>query len=523
MPDFTFFTTAIDYTNAAPHIGHAYEKVLTDVLARFERLRQRPVYFLTGVDQHGQKVQQSAEKEGLTPLAFAEQCTEKFLALWKTLGVEFDGWAATTDPLHKQAVQRILQRLFEDGQLYKQSHKGFYSVRQEQFLTDKERNEAGEFGPEWGQVVELEEENYYFRLSSHKEWLLRFIETHEHFVIPAFRRVELRNAVERLSGDLCISRPKTRLSWGIELPFDPDFVTYVWFDALINYISFAGYLADAGSGLPKFESLWPAKAQVIGKDILIPAHGIYWPIMMHAIGFPDSHIPTLLVHGWWNISGAKMSKSLGNAIDPAALAERYGVSALRYYLMADISTGQDADFSEERLRMRFNEELANNVGNLLNRSLNMCHRYRQGVLRNVATTDADLTALSKEEAPKAVAAYALAMEKYEIDTALESAIQLARACNQLIESSAPWKLAKDPAQADRLDAVLYHLAESIRLVAILLTPVLPEASRGILSQLNVTATPCLADAVWGGLPDGHVLGAPVPLFPRLEAPPSPEA
>lgn len=505
MPDFTFFTTAIDYTNAAPHIGHAYEKVLTDVLARFERLRQRPVYFLTGVDQHGQKVQQSAEKEGLTPLAFAEQCTEKFLALWKTLGVEFDGWAATTDPLHKQAVQRILQRLFEDGQLYKQSHKGFYSVRQEQFLTDKERNEAGEFGPEWGQVVELEEENYYFRLSSHKEWLLRFIETHEHFVIPAFRRVELRNAVERLSGDLCISRPKTRLSWGIELPFDPDFVTYVWFDALINYISFAGYLADAGSGLPKFESLWPAKAQVIGKDILIPAHGIYWPIMMHAIGFPDSHIPTLLVHGWWNISGAKMSKSLGNAIDPAALAERYGVSALRYYLMADISTGQDADFSEERLRMRFNEELANNVGNLLNRSLNMCHRYRQGVLRNVATTDADLTALSKEEAPKAVAAYALAMEKYEIDTALESAIQLARACNQLIESSAPWKLAKDPAQADRLDAVLYHLAESIRLVAILLTPVLPEASRGILSQLNVTATPCLADAVWAGFRTGMSL------------------
>jgi methionyl-tRNA synthetase len=520
MPDFTFFTTAIDYTNAAPHIGHAYEKVLTDVLARFERLRQRPVYFLTGVDQHGQKVQQSAEKEGLTPLAFAEQCTSKFVSLWKTLGVVYDGWAATTNPLHKQTVQRILQRLFEDGQLYKQAHKGFYSVRQEQFLTDKERNEAGEFGDEWGQVVELEEENYYFRLSSHKEWLLHFIDTHEQFVIPAFRRVELRNAVERLSGDLCISRPKTRLSWGIELPFDPDFVTYVWFDALINYISFAGYLADPGSGLPEFESLWPAKAHVIGKDILIPAHGVYWPIMLHAIGFPDSRIPALLVHGWWNISGAKMSKSLGNAIDPAALAERYGVSALRYYLMADISTGQDADFSEERLRMRFNDELANNVGNLLNRSLNMSHRYRQGVLRNAATTDADLNALSLEEAPKAVAAYTLAMEKYEIDTALEAAIQLARSCNQLIESSAPWKLAKDPGQADRLDAVLYHLAESIRVVAILLAPVLPEAALGILSQLNVAAVPALADAGWGGLKDGHVLGAPVPLFPRLEAPPS---
>ena len=520
MPDRTFFTTAIDYTNAAPHIGHAYEKVLTDVLARFERLCQRPVYFLTGVDQHGQKVQQSAEKEGLTPLEFAEQCTAKFLALWKTLGVEFDGWAATTHPLHKQAVQRILQRLFEEGQLYKQGHRGFYSVRQEQFLTDKERNEAGEFGPEWGQVVELEEENYYFRLSAHKDWLLAFIDTHEHFVVPAFRRLELRNAVERLSGDLCISRPKTRLSWGIELPFDSEFVTYVWFDALINYISFAGYLADPDSGLPEFRSLWPAKAHVIGKDILIPAHGVYWPIMLHALGFPDEEIPTLLVHGWWNVSGSKMSKSLGNAVDPAALAERYGVSALRYYLMADISTGRDADFSEERLRIRFNDELANNVGNLLNRSLNMAHRYRQGVLRRAATTDADLIALADGEAPKAVAAYTQAMEHYQIDTALEAAVGLARACNQLIESSAPWKLAKDPEQAGRLDAVLYHLAESLRLVAILLSPVLPEAAQGILAQLNVSDVPRLTAAVWGGLPDGHLLGTPVPLFPRLEAPPT---
>jgi methionyl-tRNA synthetase len=519
MPDCTFYTTAIDYTNAAPHIGHAYEKVLTDVLARYERLCKRSVYFLTGVDQHGQKVQQSAEKEGLTPLVFAEQCTAKFLALWKTLGVQYDGWAATTDSRHKAAVQGILQSLFDAGQLYKQGHRGFYSVRQEQFLTDKERDETGEFGPEWGQVVELEEENYYFKLSNHKEWLLNFIDTHEKFVIPAFRRVELRNAVERLSGDLCISRPKTRLSWGIELPFDSEFVTYVWFDALINYISFAGYLAAPESGLPEFRSLWPARAHVIGKDILIPAHGVYWPIMLRAMGFKDEEIPTLLVHGWWNISGAKMSKSLGNAVDPAVLAERYGVTALRYYLMADITTGRDADFSEERLRMRFNDELANNVGNLLNRTLNMAHRYREGILRRAETTDADLVALSSTEAPGAVAAYTQALEEYQVDGALAAAIQLARACNQLIESSAPWKLAKDPAQAARLDAVLYHLAEAIRVVAILLSPVLPEAAQGILAQLNVSAPPLLEDAAWGGLKDGHQLGAPVPLFPRLEAPP----
>jgi len=518
MPDRILFTTAIDYTNAAPHIGHAYEKVLTDVLTRFERLRGRPAYFLTGVDQHGQKVQQSADKAGLSPLDFASQCTEKFIALWEKLGVQYDGWAATTNPLHKTVVQKVLQNLFDKGQLYKQAHRGFYSVRQEQFLTDKERDESGQFGPEWGEVVELEEENWYFRLSEHRDWLLGFIDSHEKCVLPSFRRGELRNAAEKISGDLCISRPKARLSWGIELPFDPNFVTYVWFDALLNYLSFAGYLAEPGSGLPDFETLWPAKAQVIGKDILIPAHGIYWSIMLHALGFPDEEIPTLLVHGWWNISGAKMSKSLGNAVDPALLAERYGVSALRYYLMADIVTGRDADFSEERLRMRFNDELANNVGNLLNRSLNMAHRYRQGILRRTTTTDADLLALSEGEAPKAVAAYTQAMEHYQIDASLEAAVGLARTCNQLIESSAPWKLAKDPEQATRLDAVLYHLAESLRLVAILLSPVLPEAALGILAQLNVSAPPHLANAVWGGLPDSHLLGTPVPLFPRLEPP-----
>ena len=520
MPDCTFFTTAIDYTNAAPHIGHAYEKVLTDVFARFEKLSGRSVYFLTGVDQHGQKVQQSAEKEGLSPLEFAQQCTTKFLSLWQQLGVHYDGWAATTDPLHKQAVQRILQQLFDSGKLYKQAHRGFYSVRQEQFLTDKERTETGEFGPEWGEVVELEEENWYFRLSEYKDWLLGFIDGHEHFVTPSFRRVELRNAVEKLSGDLCISRPKNRLSWGIELPFDTGFVTYVWFDALINYVSFAGYLADPDSGLPRFETLWPAKAHVIGKDILIPAHGVYWPIMLHAIGFPDDQIPNLLVHGWWNISGAKMSKSTGNVIDPAALAAHYGVTALRYYLMADISTGKDADFSEERLRMRFNDELANNVGNLLNRTLNMAHRYRAGVLRKIASPDPDLAQLAHRDAPNAVVTYTDAMAHYQVDAALDAAIQLARACNQLIESSAPWKLAKDPAQAERLDAVLYHLAEAIRIVAILLNPVLPDASLSILAQLLVDTTPSLQDAVWGRLEDGHVLGLPVPLFPRLEPPPA---
>src|ERR1700726_4094156 len=379
-------TTAIDYTNSPPHIGHAYEKVLADVIARYHRLKGERVFYLTGVDQHGQKVQQSAAKAGVPPAEFVKDVTQKFIDLWKKLDVKYDEWAETTSDRHKNIVQGILQRLWDEKQIYKDKQSGYYSIRQEQFLTDKERGPDGEFGLEWGQVEFREEENYYFKLERHKQWLLDLIDkrakTDRPFVIPDFRQTELRNAVEKLSGDLCISRPKSRLSWGIELPFDRDYVNYVWFDALSNYISFVGY----DSTIEKYESqpkefleLWPA-LQIIGKDILIPAHGIYWPIMLHAVGFPDEAIPQLLVHGWWNLGGAKISKSAGNVVDPNALADKYGAEALRYYLMSDMTTGKDADFSEDRLVERYNSDLANNVGNLLNRALNMSHRYREGVV-----------------------------------------------------------------------------------------------------------------------------------------------
>src|SRR4030088_2974590 len=361
MPKTFYITTAIDYTNSAPHIGHAYEKVLADVIARYHRLKGEKVFFLTGVDQHGQKVQQSAAKAGVPPAEFVKGITQKFKDLWDKLDVKYDGWAETIDPLHKKVVQGMLQRLFDAKQIYKDKQAGHYSIRQEQFLTDKERGPDGEFGPEWGEVEFREEENYYFKLSDHKKWLSDYLKNREDAVIPDFRQTELRNAVERLSGDLCISRPKSRLDWGIELPFDKDFVTYVWFDALSNYISFAGYdpKAKTFNDQPQeFREKWPA-LQIIGKDILIPAHGIYWLIMLHACGFPDDQIPQLLVHGWWNLSGAKMSKTAGNVIDPFALADKYGVEALRYYLMSDIATGKDADFSEERLVNRFNIDLAN--------------------------------------------------------------------------------------------------------------------------------------------------------------------
>src|SRR5438034_4672072 len=302
MPKTFFITTAIYYTNSSPHVGHAYEMVLADVIARYHRLKGEKVFFLTGVDQHGQKVQQSAAKAGVAPAEFVKGISQKFVDLGKKLDVQYDDWAETTNDRHKKVVRGILQRLFEEGEIYKDKQAGYYSIRQEQFLTDKEREPDGKFGPEWGEIEFREEENYYFKLSKHKEWLLRYIEDRKDAVIPDFRQTELRNAVEKISGDLCISRPKSRLDWGIELPFDKDFVTYVWFDALTNYISFAGYdpsagavatgLRPVGSELPgtahravatsefnaqpqEFRDRWPA-LQIIGKDILVPAHGIYW-------------------------------------------------------------------------------------------------------------------------------------------------------------------------------------------------------------------------------------------------------
>ena len=549
MPKTFLITTAIDYTNSPPHIGHAYEKVLADVIARYHRLKGDKVFFLTGVDQHGQKVQQSAAKAGVPPADFVKGITQKFVDLWKKLDVKYDEWAETTDDRHKRVVRGILQRLFEEGQIYKDKQAGHYSVRQEQFLTDKERGSDGQFGPEWGQVEFREEENYYFKLSQHKEWLLRYIDSRKDAVIPDFRQTELRNAVEKLGGDLCISRPKSRLDWGIELPFDKDFVTYVWFDALTNYISFAGYdsAIDGYERQPQeFRDRWPA-LQIIGKDILVPAHGIYWLIMLHAIGFPDDQMPQLLVHGWWNLGGAKMSKSAGNVIDPFVLMDKYGADALRYYLMSDIATGQDADFSEERLIERYNADLANSLGNLLNRTLNMAQRYRAGLLRTDSEYERHLEMFLKlkqlpagpegqletpEHLPlldhaasiiNAVAQFGREMNELAIHSALEASLLASARCNTLVERTSPWQLAKQKESSRQLDAVIYHLAESLRIMAILISPVLPKAAHGIFDQLNWKMELNgkeerfrLDDAKWGGLPDGHVVGKPVPLFPRIE-------
>src|SRR6184192_276417 len=552
MPKTFFITTAIYYTNSSPHVGHAYGMVLADVIARYHRLKGEKVFFLTGVDQHGQKVQQSAAKAGVPPPEFVKGISQKFVDLANKLDVQYDDWAETISDRHKNVVRGMLQRLFDEAQIYKDKQAGYYSVRQEQFLTDKERGPDGQFGPEWGEVEFREEENYYFKLSQHREWLLQYLDNRPDAVVPDFRQTELRNAVGRISGDLCISRPKSRLDWGIELPFDKDFVTYVWFDALSNYISFADYdpsISTFNLQPSTFGEKWPA-LQIIGKDILVPAHGIYWLIMLHAIGFPNDAMPQLLVHGWWNLGGAKMSKSAGNVIDPFVLADKYGAEALRFYLVSDIATGKDADFSEERVIERYNADLANSLGNLLNRTLSMVSKYVSGRLRTTAislndeskqipagepislpTRSGEPMSLPNakelglreliENSPRI---YVRAMESSLISLALVIPGEISEHCNRLVQNTAPWQLAEDPMQNELLSAVMYHLAEALRIIAVLISPVLPKAAHGIFDQLNWKMDLSgndkrfsLADAEWGKLPDGHVVGKAVPLFPRIES------
>lgn len=514
-----FLTTAIDYPNGSPHIGHAYEKVLTDVLARYHRLCGEKVYFLTGVDQHGQKMVQTAEKEGVNVATLAKKNTKKFTKLLDALDISNDGWAETTDPLHKACVQKILTRLHEEGQLYKKSYHGFYSIRQEQFLTDQERDEDGNFGPEWGKVEERKEENWHFKLSEHATWLREAVETGALGITPDFRKNEILNAIEK-SGttDLCISRPKERLSWGIPLPFDEDFVTYVWFDALINYISFAGYLKEEATDLPDFSQLWPAHFHVIGKDIMVPSHAIYWPCMLHAMGFSNEQMPDLLVHGWWNISGEKMSKSLGNIVDPMELVDTVGTDAVRYYLARDIATGKDSDFNTERLFVLFNSEMANGLGNLLNRSLNMTKASLGSELTSYQHDDEECQ-LVRDSHAKLLAAFPEKMAAIDLRGALEALVSFITDVNTFAERSKPWELKKDESKRDQLTAVLHHMCESCALASVLLQPFLPAAAAKMQAQLNAPHLSELkfADLKWGLLPAGQTINKPKPVFPRLQA------
>jgi len=500
-----FLTTAIDYVNSAPHLGHAYEKVLADFFARHHKSLDADVLFLTGVDEHGQKVQQSAQREGIEPKLFCDQMTARFQSLHESLQVGSSHFVRTTDEQHKKIVREWLQKLHDKGEIFFQEHEGFYSVRQEQFVTEKDRVD-GQWPEIFGEVIQTKESNYYFRLEPYRQRLLEHIEANPEWIVPAFRRKELLGALTEPLADLCISRPKSRLSWGIPLPFDENYVTYVWFDALVNYFSFASV---------KGALLWPPDLQIIGKDILIPAHGVYWPIMLFALGLDlPKH---LLVHGFWTNSGAKISKSNAKSlIDPVPYVEKFGPDALRYFVLREMVLGQDADFSDERFETRYQTDLGNNLGNLVNRTLSMIRSYREGVVPNydgfhLTPADDDL------RSDAVVKEYREAVDQFAPHLALQAIMKFSQRANQYVQETAPFELKKDPAQAKRLDVVLGLLAETVRRLAVLTQAALPVTAEKIRAQLQLPSGPVrLNDALFGNSLRGQAIGKPEPLFPRLE-------
>jgi methionyl-tRNA synthetase len=522
-----YLTTAIDYTNGAPHLGHAYEKIVTDVIARAHRSMGAEVFFLTGLDEHGQKVQQAAQLEGKDPQAYCDELALQWREFVRRLEISNDDFIRTTQPRHREVVQAMLQKLFEQGDIYKAPFTGWYSVKEETFLTDKDRNADGTWDASWGQVVQLQEDNWYFRMSRHQAWLIEHIEQHPEFVHPEIRRNEVLGFLrsEALE-DLKISRPKSRLSWGIPLPFDPEYVNYVWFDALTNYFSVPASAGDPQatdclgthyrrSALepatpPAARNIWPADLHVIGKDI-VKFHAVYWPIMLRAAGAP---LPRqILAHGWWQKDGRKMSKSDGNIVDPIAVIDEWGVDAFRYYVVRELDLGADGNWTDAGFKVRYNSELANGLGNLLNRAVNMLTKYRAGL---VPKRSDELAA----ETAAAVATVRTHLEGHELQAALVAIWALINRGNLYVEQTRPFSLAKDPSQATRLDEVLYNLVELCRVLAVLLWPFLPGTAGKMFAQLKVCDEPSdWNNSAWGALTEGHQVGEPLPLFPRRDLPP----
>ncbi len=513
-----YLTTAIDYVNGQPHLGHAYEKIITDVIARANRSLGREVFFLTGLDEHGQKVQKAAQEEGKRPQEYCDELAASWRAFVTKLNLSNDEFVRTSEERHKKVVQQILVQLNQNGHFYKAEYRGYYSSKEETFLTEKDRRPDGTFDPAYGEVVELVEENYYFKLREHQQWLIDYIEAHPEFIQPQHRRNEvlglLRN--DELQ-DLCITRPVARLNWGIPFPVDPSFVTYVWFDALVNYISIPAAYADPAilSAFPNSPAsspnapleLWPADVHVIGKDIL-KFHAVFWPIMLKAMNLPLPR--SLLVHGWWQKDGQKMSKSTGNVVDAVAVIDEWGVDAFRFYVVRELDIGSDGNWTDAGFKARYQAELANGLGNLVNRSLSMLKRYRDGI---VPARSDELAA----EANQTAANVRSHLEKYELQAALQAIWALITRGNQYVDHTAPFKLAKDPGQAERLDQVLFNLAELCRVLAVLLWPFLPDTATKIFGQLDLAARPDRYElARWGGLPPGQIIGAPAPLFPRKD-------
>jgi methionyl-tRNA synthetase len=518
-PEPYYITTPIYYVNDRPHIGHAYTTILADVLARYHRLMGVPTFFLTGTDEHGQKVQRAAEKAGLTPQAQADRTVRRFQQLWERLDITHDDFIRTTEPRHVRVVQAILQDLYDRDEIYRADYDGWYCVTCERFYTDKDLVDGTCPEPGCGRPVErIREANYFFRMSRHQAWLVEYIARHPEFIQPDFRRNETLGFLRRPLNDLCVSRPKSRLSWGIELPFDAEYVTYVWFDALVNYISAVGYRSDDAA----FGAWWPAACHLIGKDILT-THTVYWPTMLRAMDLPLPR--TIFAHGWWLVGRDKMSKSSGNVVNPMEFADRYGVDPFRYFLMAEMTMGQDASFTETAFVRRYNAELANDLGNLLNRVLKLVHAHCAGRIPEPGVPGPDEAALRAVLAG-AVEALAGAVDAMRLDAGLAAVAGAVREVNRYVEKRQPWALAKDAERARELGTVLYAGAEALRIVGGLLAPVMPGKSAELYRALGLPDAAPGLDALraWGGLRAGAEVGAMPNLFPRIreaaETPPA---
>ena len=505
-----YLTTPIYYASGEPHIGHAYTTILADVIARYRRRAGQDVLFLTGTDEHGQKIQEAAAEQGLSPLELCDLMAGRFEDAWKELGISHDRFIRTTEAEHRAVVSALLERLHDNGHIYEAEYAGWYSVGQERYFTEKEIG-PGRVDPiAGGPVRRIREKNYFFRMSRFQERLVRHIEDNPEWIVPASRRNEVLGFLNQPLADLSISRPRSRIHWGIPLPWDPDQVTYVWVDALTNYVTASGAI-DPGAPRDKRgfgdlrPSRWPADAHLMGKDILT-THSVYWPTLLMGADLP---LPRkILAHGWWVVGDTKMSKSLGNVVNPLDLRERFGTDAVRWYLMREMPTGQDASYTPDRFLTRY-DELANILGNLAHRTLSMVNRYREG---NVPDAPADGLA---RETGEALEAYHLGLGGYRLHEGLAAAMDLARGANGFVEAKEPWALARDPNRGGELDGTLATLVRTLAVLASMFEPVAPTKSHKLATRLGLNRVPRFVELDTlkvGGL--SVTLGTP--LFPRVE-------